>query len=255
VVDPVFAAPGNYGSLATWLAVLAYAGQIYGDFSGYSDMAIGLAHMFGFKIKPNFNMPYLAGNIAEFWQRWHISLSTWLRDYLYIPLGGNRNGPWATYRNLFITMLLGGLWHGASWTFVAWGLFHGSLLALHRAIFGQNQAPRSFPYRCVSVVATFLCVCVGWVFFRAASFGDACTILHHMAWPLAGSALASTSMLMVLACLGALAIGYAVGTLGNVARWLERLPATLVGALLAVSLLLTFLLIPEDGKLFIYFQF
>src|SRR6202040_3862010 len=108
--------PASYGSGAIWLAVLGYAVQIYCDFSGYSNMAVGLAHTLGFKLPHNFAWPYLAVNPADFWRRWHISLSTWLRDYLYVPLGGNRLGTWKTYRNLFLTMLLGGLWHGASWT-------------------------------------------------------------------------------------------------------------------------------------------
>ena len=134
IVDPIFQTPGAYGSSALWLGVLGYAAQIYCDFSGYSDMAIGLAHMLGFHLPANFNMPYFAANIAEFWRRWHISLSRWLRDYLYIPLGGARKGTVAMCRNLILTMLLGGLWHGASWTFIVWGLYHGTLLALHKVI-------------------------------------------------------------------------------------------------------------------------
>jgi alginate O-acetyltransferase complex protein AlgI len=133
-VDPVFADPGQFRSHTVWMAVLAYALQIYGDFSGYTDMAIGSAHMLGYKLAQNFNMPYLARNISEFWRRWHISLSTWLRDYLFIPLGGSRAGGWLTSRNLLITMTLGGLWHGASWTFVIWGAVHGLLLVGHRLI-------------------------------------------------------------------------------------------------------------------------
>ena len=130
--DPVFKDPEAYGTYATWLAVLAYALQIYCDFSGYTDMAIGTAHMLGYRLAQNFNMPYLATNVSEFWRRWHISLSSWLRDYLFIPLGGSRGGNWATYRNLMITMTLGGLWHGANWTFVVWGILHGGLLVVHR---------------------------------------------------------------------------------------------------------------------------
>ncbi|MFM7148206.1 MAG: MBOAT family O-acyltransferase [Gemmataceae bacterium] len=118
--DPVFANPSAYGTETIWVAMFAYAMQIYGDFSGYSDMALGTAHLFGYHLTLNFNMPYLSRNISEFWRRWHISLSTWLRDYLFIPLGGSRGGSWMTYRNLLITMTLGGLWHGASWNFVLW---------------------------------------------------------------------------------------------------------------------------------------
>src|SRR2546421_7653302 len=120
--EPVFKNPENYGSYAVWVATAAYALQIYCDFSGYSDMALGAAHMLGYKLAQNFNLPYLSANVSEFWRRWHISLSSWLRDYLYIPLGGGRGGRALVYRNLLLTMTLGGLWHGASWTFVAWGL-------------------------------------------------------------------------------------------------------------------------------------
>src|SRR5262249_2644381 len=118
LVDPVFKSPAAFGSGAVWLAVLSYAVQIYCDFSGYSDMALGTAHLLGFRLPRNFRMPYFAADISAFWQRWHISLSSWLRDYVYIPLGGSRGGTWKTYRNLLLTMLLGGLWHGANWTFV-----------------------------------------------------------------------------------------------------------------------------------------
>src|SRR5262245_19119751 len=172
VVEPVFKDPEAFGSAAVWLAVLCYAMQIYCDFSGYSDMARGIAHTLGYKLPANFNLPYLAANITDFWRRWHISLSSWLRDYLYIPLGGNRNGVAQTYRNLILTMLLGGLWHGASWTFVAWGLYHGVLLALHR-VCPRPRWTGHVLLRPFAVAGTFLLVCVGWVFFRAQNFADA----------------------------------------------------------------------------------
>ena len=130
--DPIFAEPDKYNTGAVWMAVLAYSIRIYCDFSGYSDMAVGLAHLLGYKLTNNFNMPYLAANVSEFWRRWHISLSSWLRDYLFIPLGGSRGGNFATCRNLMITMLLGGLWHGAAWSFIVWGVAHGLLLVAHR---------------------------------------------------------------------------------------------------------------------------
>src|SRR5262249_10424939 len=166
VADAVFASPWNFGTLAIWLGVLCYSVQIYCDFSGYSDMAVGLAHTLGFKLPANFRMPYLARDISEFWRRWHLTLSTWLRDYLYIPLGGNRRGEGATYRNLILTMFLGGLWHGAAWTFAVWGLYHGLLLALHKAIRLPDWRwwPALQPLFCLG---TFLSVSVGWVFFRA----------------------------------------------------------------------------------------
>lgn len=134
LIDPVFAAPDAFTAASLWIATVFYAVQIYCDFSGYTDMAIAIAALLGFQLQLNFRFPYFASNIAEFWQRWHISLSTWLRDYLYIPLGGNRGGSIKTYRNLMITMLLGGLWHGAAWNFVIWGGLHGGALAVHRVI-------------------------------------------------------------------------------------------------------------------------
>src|SRR5205823_8430177 len=141
--DPVFAEPARYGSGAVWLAVLAYALQIYCDFSGYTDMALGTAHLLGYKLAKNFDMPYLAVNVSEFWRRWHISLSSWLRDYLFIPLGGSRGTERQTCRNLLVTMALGGLWHGANWTFVVWGILHGLLLIVHRTFQGIcRQHPR-----------------------------------------------------------------------------------------------------------------
>src|SRR5262249_54545146 len=131
-VDRVFSQPASVSGRTLWLAAIGYSVQIYCDFSGYSDMAIGTAKMIGYDLPENFNMPYAAASIAEFWRRWHMTLSAWLRDYLYIPLGGNRNGVGRTYLNLLLTMLLGGLWHGANWNFVLWGALHGCALAAHR---------------------------------------------------------------------------------------------------------------------------
>jgi alginate O-acetyltransferase complex protein AlgI len=164
-----------------WVTVLAYTAQLYFDFSGYSDMAIGLGLMMGFRFVENFNQPYLSQSITEFWRRWHMSLSAWLRDYLYIALGGNRGGTGKTYRNLFLTMLLGGLWHGANWTFVIWGAWHGAILAVERALGVRVPAgaePDSFrPHRWA---LTFLLVVLGWVMFRAETVGDAMTLYAAM---------------------------------------------------------------------------
>jgi alginate O-acetyltransferase complex protein AlgI len=159
------AATPSGGILDAWTATIAFGLQIYFDFSGYTDMAIGMAKLLGFHFPVNFRRPYLASSITDFWRRWHISLSTWLRDYLYIPLGGNRNH---TYRNLMLTMLLGGLWHGASWNFVIWGGYHGALLALERAL-GLGE-PR---WRLIRTPITFALVMIGWVFFRAQTFDSA----------------------------------------------------------------------------------
>jgi alginate O-acetyltransferase complex protein AlgI len=166
LVDPVFnmSAPGF---CAAWVGVIAYAMQIYFDFSGYSDMAIGLGSMLGFEFPQNFNSPYKAVSITDFWHRWHMSLSRWLRDYLYIPLGGNRKGEARTYANLLMTMLLGGLWHGASWTFVLWGGYHGALLAMER-LMGKRSPFVRMP-RAVQVGGTFILVLIGWVLFRSSS--------------------------------------------------------------------------------------
>ncbi len=160
-----------------WLAALAYTAQLYFDFSGYSDMAIGLALMMGFRFMENFNQPYISQSITEFWRRWHISLSNWLRDYLYIPLGGNRGGTVRTYFNLFMTMLLGGLWHGANVTFVIWGAWHGLWLAIERALGVEPKPDRFRPWRWAP---TFLIVLLGWVMFRAADLDQALRLYQAM---------------------------------------------------------------------------
>ncbi len=174
-------------TIDAWLGALAYTLQLYFDFSGYSDMAIGLGRMFGIRLPLNFNSPYKARNIIEFWRRWHITLSRFLRDYLYFPLGGNRRGPKRRYVNLMLTMLLGGLWHGAGWTFVAWGGLHGAYLAgnhlFHEMCRRVGIAPGAggLPVRVLATGLTFMCVVVGWVLFRADSFASASVILQSMA--------------------------------------------------------------------------
>ncbi len=172
-VDKIYAAPDGLGTITLLLGVYIYAAQIYFDFSGYTDIARGCAFCFGYELPENFRHPYFSVNIAEFWRRWHITLSSWLRDYLYIPLGGNRKGSFATYRNLLITMALGGLWHGANWTFVVWGLWHGTALALSRFVHNAMNVPANKPlfqhwlYRFAAIFATFNIVSFGWIFFRA----------------------------------------------------------------------------------------
>ncbi|MFN7932564.1 MAG: MBOAT family O-acyltransferase [Bryobacteraceae bacterium] len=174
LADGYFANPAAHaGALAAWGAVFSFAMQIYFDFSGYTDIAIGAARVMGFHFPENFRRPYFAGSVTEFWRRWHMSLSRWLRDYLYITLGGNRGGVWNTYRNLMLTMVLGGLWHGASWNFVIWGGYHGALLSVERGL-GITEGRR---WR---VPLTFVLVCFGWVFFRARTFGDAWFVLGQM---------------------------------------------------------------------------
>lgn len=175
MVDPVFADPAYFDGATAWAAVLAYSLQIFCDFSGYSDMAIGTGRMIGYDLPRNFAMPYLSANIAEFWGRWHITLSSWLRDYLYIPLGGNRRGPGRTTVNLLVTMLLGGLWHGASWNFVAWGGLHGLALGAHRRWGLAGRLPRP-----LGVGLTFLFVSLAWIPFRAETFADTWTIFQSL---------------------------------------------------------------------------
>ncbi len=177
VADTAFAAAG-LGAVDAWYGVTAYAFQIYFDFSGYSDMAIGLGLMLGFVFPKNFDSPYLSESITEFWRRWHISLSSWLRDYLYIPLGGSRHGAGRTYLNLMLVMLLGGLWHGAAWNFVVWGGIHGGWLALER-LAGKTSFYRHLP-RPARIVITFLIVLIAWVFFRAADLPAALSYLGCM---------------------------------------------------------------------------
>jgi alginate O-acetyltransferase complex protein AlgI len=164
---PVFADPQHYGPASLWAAAIAFTLQIYCDFAGYSDMAIGTARMIGYRLPENFDMPYLSGNITEFWRRWHITLSSWLRDYLYIPLGGNRRGSGRTYLNLMLTMLLGGLWHGASWNFVVWGGLHGAALAIHRRLGRRGPPLPSW----LATPLTLLFVLLCWVPFRCTGWG------------------------------------------------------------------------------------
>ena len=254
IVDPVFASPSDFSTEAVWIAVFCYATQIYCDFSGYSDMALGAAHAFGFKLPQNFNLPYAACNITEFWRRWHISLSTWLRDYLYIPLGGNRHGTAATYRNLILTMLLGGLWHGAGWSFVFWGLYHGSLLAVHR-VFASRSRPIEGPFKPVRIAFTFLCVCIGWVLFRAQSMTDAWLILRRMFTLSEGQTFETAEVAIALAAWTAVILGHLISSYIDMRSALRWLPAPVIATGMAVVFLLVQVLMPHRGGAFIYFQF
>lgn len=182
-VEEVFAAPDKAGAWQSLTAVYAFAFQIYFDFSGYTDIAIGLALLFGFKFPKNFDYPYLATSFQEFWRRWHMTLSRWLRDYLYISLGGNRLGPSRTMANLMTTMLLGGLWHGASWNFVVWGGLHGAYLALERVVAARVRwwTSESLVARLARAFIVFHLVCFAWIFFRAANFRDSGIIIRNIA--------------------------------------------------------------------------
>jgi alginate O-acetyltransferase complex protein AlgI len=196
-VNEVFADPERFGPVAVAAGVVGFAIQLYGDFSGYTDIARGVSELFGIDLMVNFRQPYLSRNITEFWRRWHISLSDWLRDYVYIPFGGNRGSSWFVARNLMATMLLGGLWHGASWNFVIWGALHGTALVVHRFVRGGLVPSRVLrPSQLPAILATFLFWCVSMVFFRAATLGDAMDVFTAILRPQPGES-ASASVLLV----------------------------------------------------------
>jgi alginate O-acetyltransferase complex protein AlgI len=196
-VDDVFRAPTAFNTGTVILAAVSYSLQIYFDFSGYSDMAIGVSKILGFDFKPNFNLPYFAQNVSEFWKRWHISLSSWFQDYLYIPLGGSRKGTVRTYINLMLVMLISGLWHGAGWTFIAWGALHGIASCVNKAVGKTLKNLGAF----VNVIITFVVVTFFWVVFRASSFTNAVQIWSGMVTPHAGISQPYTWSFFAIACL------------------------------------------------------
>jgi D-alanyl-lipoteichoic acid acyltransferase DltB (MBOAT superfamily) len=255
VADAYFGSIATHaGAAAAWSGALAFAVQIYFDFSGYSDIAIGCARVLGFDFPENFHRPYLAWSITEFWRRWHMTLSAWLRDYLYIPLGGNRFGRVATYRNLIVTMLIGGLWHGANWTFVAWGGYHGIALALERAVgIGRDRdapPPRGLR-RIAATVATFLVVLIGWVLFRAQTFADAFAALRAMLSFAPGPWLLDVSSLLLAAV--ALATEIVVERGGW--NWPVRTPLARGAGLAGLVLALELGSYPGAAAEFVYFKF
>lgn len=243
--DVSFAAP-----VEIVIALYAYAFQIYFDFSGYTDIACGLARLLGFRLPHNFRHPYRALNPREFWQRWHISLSTWLRDYLYISLGGNRRSPGRTYLNLFATMVLGGLWHGAAWTFVIWGALHGAWLSAHRLLVRTRAQPPRTP-AWLRWVVTFHLVVVAWMFFRAPSLEVVGEIVQGLgaARPMRGPFPIGT----VLLVLGGLLAHAAAGRIDTEALWL-RTPRFAQGAVVGLVILLVGVFSAQSQR-FIYFQF
>ena len=256
VADPVFDAPESFGGPMVLLGILAYAGQIYCDFSGYTDMAIGSALLLGYRFPENFDAPYRATSLQDFWRRWHMSLSTFLRDYLYVALGGSRGGPWRTDRNLLLTMLLGGLWHGASWTFVVWGGLHGAGLVVHRRFAASpwmwvQHLRNSFAWQPVAAVLTFGTVCLGWVLFRSASLADAGRVLGRLTY--AGPLPPPSLVCLVAAgiCLQLLP----TATWTQTVRWVARMPAALQGATAATAAVTIQALGPIGVPPFIYFQF
>jgi alginate O-acetyltransferase complex protein AlgI len=249
VVDPVFAVPQAYSGPDVLLAAYAYAAQIYCDFSGYTDMAIGLALLLGYVFPQNFRSPYRATGLRDFWRRWHMTLSRFLRDFLYIPLGGNRGGRLFTYRNLFLTMLLGGLWHGAAWTFVLWGAMHGAGLIVEHALGGRLRMPVWLRW-----AITFNFVVLGWVLFRSQSIGDAGTFLSRLTAPgaltlLTGPVLAALIVVFALQLIPPRLVESLQGLLGR-AR-----PVLLGGGLAAVIVFAGATVSSQGVPPFIYFRF
>ena len=254
-VDSVFDAPGQYGAITLWCAAYAFALQIYCDFSGYTDMAIGIGRAFGLRIPENFDLPYVSRSITEFWRRWHLSLSTWLRDYLYISLGGSRRGRWRTGRNLMLTMLLGGLWHGAAWNFVIWGGFHGVLLAMERAL-GVGREPATGGLRDgLRWFVTLHLVCLGWVIFRIDGLDSLGIQVGRMLtdWAVVDAA-TGVGLGWAVALWALVALQFVEGSSGRWSRTWEEAPSWLQGAALAGLILLTGWL-HVDQAAFIYFQF
>lgn len=248
LVDDVFAFPDRFSSLEVLLGVYGYAVQIYADFSGYTDIAIGVALLLGIRLPDNFNQPYRAATIQDFWRRWHMSLSRWLRDYLYIPLGGNRGGARRRDRNLLLTMLLGGLWHGAAWTFVLWGIFHGLGLLVERRMGLRLPAV-------VAHLATFHFVCFGWILFRAESLGAAGDVLGRLFtnWTTEFTQLTWVPVALIAA---ALAVHFWPRTVGDYAiRGASHLPAAVTAVGFAFWLVVLEQFGPEGVAPFIYFQF
>lgn len=255
-IDAYFFAPELYTASSAWIAVTAYAVQIYCDFSGYTDMAIACAGLLGYEFCPNFNYPYFSPNLSSFWRNWHISLSTWLRDYLYIPLGGSRGTQLFTYRNLMITMVLGGLWHGAGWNFIIWGAMHGSALVAQRVLTPVSQRLEAIlgaGWRVLAPLITFYFVCVTWIFFRASDFSLAVEIVRSFVlFDAAGTQQLSYGLVYVL--LG-LAFVHWLGYKKIFSNVWKRLSAPAFAAIFGLSIPVVLALMSTSYNAFIYFQF
>ena len=261
IVDPVFGDPARHSAIEALAAAIGFAVVIYADFSGYTDIAIGVAKLLGIQFPENFDRPYTARSIAEFWRRWHMTLSRWLRDYLYIPLGGNRGSASRTSVNLFLTMLLGGLWHGAAWTFVVWGGYHGALLVAERLLARRREGrPSEYAVETTLRVwtqraGTFALVCVGWVFFRADSVHTAVSLLGRLVtgWT---TPTQLVHPLVVAVIAGSIALQYAPPTTADDLKdRLARLHPAAFGAVAGVALMLITALGPTGVAPFIYFRF
>jgi alginate O-acetyltransferase complex protein AlgI len=246
LVDPVFATPDAYGAADLLLATYGYALQIYCDFSAYTDIAIGLAALLGYRFPQNFDQPYRAASLRDFWRRWHMSLSSWLRDYLYIPLGGD-TGNWKRYRNLFLTMLLGGLWHGAAWHFVIWGALHGGWLILERLV-GADRWPRWF-----GIFVTFHFVCLCWIFFRAQDAASAVTFLAGFSRWEAPSLITPYLALLMVGMAGAQFLPK--DRVERIERALAGFPLWMIGAAFGLAVLAIDRMGPDGVAPFIYLAF
>jgi alginate O-acetyltransferase complex protein AlgI len=261
-IDPIYANPNGYSTHHHWIALFAYFLQLYGDFSGYSDMAIGSAHMLGYKLAPNFNMPLLADSFADFWQRWHISLSSWLRDYVFNPLGGARRKPWIVWRNMLITFTVSGLWHGANWTFVLWGVVHGLFIVMHHWFHGVakkrpwlTRALRSKLGIAVCIGLTFLGGCLTGVLFRSPTLDIAGTVYGHLFVPYHGSATSPVHVSGLLYTWLFVIFCHWVAVQPWFKRASIRLPEPVAGLGYATLMSLVLVLAPGNNNAFIYFQF
>jgi D-alanyl-lipoteichoic acid acyltransferase DltB (MBOAT superfamily) len=252
IVDPVFNDPAAHSGLEVLTAIYAFAAQIFCDFSGYTDMAIGIALLLGFQLPQNFNSPYTALSLQDFWRRWHMTLSRWLRDYLYIPLGGSRHGEQRTYRNLMLTFLLGGLWHGASFTFVIWGGIHGAGLSVERWARGRFAGVRWPAW--AGWLVTFHVVCIAWVFFRAPDLGIAFSMLGNIG--LSGPAPLVTPVIALL-IVGSVALQWLPpGFWRRAETWFVARPVVAQGVALGLVLVVADAAVgPQGVAPFIYFQF
>lgn len=240
----------SYSSVTLLASLVGYSMQIFADFAGYSLVAIGVAELFGYRLPDNFRFPYISRSLSEFWRRWHISLSTWLRDYLYLPLGGNRKGGARTYVNLFLVMMLGGLWHGAAWSFAIWGLFHGAGLAIERRIL--DVAPNAFERipATIRIAVVFAFVTLGWLLFKLTDFRYVLAYLHCL-WTNAGKSFLGDKPLMPLFLFSLPVVAYhLVGGIEPAVEWTRRHESWLYGAMLA-AIVIT----PGLPGAFIYFQF
>jgi len=260
VADKVYGTIATPGGVDCWIGTAAFAGQIFCDFAGYSTCAIGIAQCLGFWLPQNFRFPYAAAGFSDFWHRWHISLSTWLRDYVYIPLGGNREGAPRAYRNLFVTMLLGGLWHGAAWRFVVWGGLHGTYLAgerMAKTLIRPRAWFRSQAFRLMLAIGTQAAVCLAWVFFRAHSLRQALPMLGRMlgaGGAAAAAILSDPQRAGILALVGALLLTHWLLRDSSLERIAELVPWWLRAAVL-VLILAAIVKTPASDRAFIYFQF